>query len=234
MRLASPLVLAILVLATACERTPQDTAAPLETDEQKTFYALGLALSRNLAPFELTPPELALVTRGLSDGLFAKEPLVELSAWSPKIQELAQARSRAAAEREKTAGAAFLERAASEPGAVRTPSGLIYRELAPGSGAQPASTDRVKVHYHGTLIDGTVFDSSRDRGQPATFPLNGVIKCWSEGVAMMKVGGKARLVCPPEIAYGDRGMPPRIKPGATLVFEVELLEIEPAAGRPAG
>ena len=83
----------------------------------------------------------------------------------------------------------------------------------------------MKVHYHGTLPDGSVFDSSVEREQPATFPLNGVIKCWTEGVQLMKVGGKSRLVCPSEIAYGDRGAPPRIKPGATLIFEVELLEI---------
>ena len=87
------------------------------------------------------------------------------------------------------------------------------------------ATDKVKVHYHGTLIDGTVFDSSVERKQPIDFALNGVIPCWTEGVQMMKVGGKARLVCPSEIAYGDNGAPPKIKPGATLVFDVELLEI---------
>jgi FKBP-type peptidyl-prolyl cis-trans isomerase FkpA/FKBP-type peptidyl-prolyl cis-trans isomerase FklB len=97
--------------------------------------------------------------------------------------------------------------------------------ITPGKGAAPAAEDTVKVHYHGTLIDGTVFDSSVQRGEPATFRLNGVIKCWTEGVQRMKVGSKSRLVCPPQIAYGDRGAPPRIKPGATLVFEVELLDI---------
>src|SRR5262249_56091513 len=94
-----------------------------------------------------------------------------------------------------------------------------------GTGRAAAATDKVKVHYHGTLIDGTVFDSSLQRGEPATFPLNNVIPCWTQGVQMMKVGGKSRLICPAELAYGDRGAPPRIKPGATLVFEVELLEI---------
>jgi len=94
-----------------------------------------------------------------------------------------------------------------------------------GTGPTPKPSDTVKVHYHGTLTDGTVFDSSVQRGQPATFQLSGIIPCWKEGLQLMKVGGKSRLVCPPELAYGDRGAPPRIKPGATLVFEVELLEI---------
>lgn len=89
----------------------------------------------------------------------------------------------------------------------------------------PTAADTVKVHYHGTLIDGSVFDSSVDRDIPATFPMNGVIKCWTEGLQKIKVGGKARLVCPADVAYGDRGSPPKIKPGSTLVFEVELLEI---------
>jgi FKBP-type peptidyl-prolyl cis-trans isomerase FkpA/FKBP-type peptidyl-prolyl cis-trans isomerase FklB len=120
---------------------------------------------------------------------------------------------------------AFLEKAAKEKGARKTPSGLVVIELKPGTGETPAATDRVKVHYHGTLSDGTVFDSSVDRGQPATFPLNRVIPCWTEGVQTIKVGGKSRLVCPAAIAYGDRGAPPKIKPGATLVFDVELIEI---------
>ncbi|MEO1086409.1 MAG: FKBP-type peptidyl-prolyl cis-trans isomerase, partial [Acidobacteriota bacterium] len=113
---------------------------------------------------------------------------------------------------------------------IVTESGLIYTELAAGTGASPTATDRVKVHYHGTLRDGTVFDSSRDRGEPVTFGLNEVIKCWTEGVAKMKVGGKAELVCPSTIAYGERAAG-QIPPNAALVFEVELLEI---VSTPAG
>ena len=125
----------------------------------------------------------------------------------------------------REAAQAFLDKAAAEPGAKKLPSGLVITTLRPGTGASPKATDTVKVHYQGTLIDGTVFDSSVRRGEPATFPLNGVIPCWTEGVQQMKVGGKSRLVCPSNLAYGDRGAPPRIKPGATLVFEIELLEV---------
>ena len=119
----------------------------------------------------------------------------------------------------------YLDKAAAEPGAQKTASGLVYSELTPGSGASPKSTDTVRVHYRGTLIDGKEFDSSYARNEPAEFPLNRVIPAWTEGVQKMKVGGKAKLVCPSNIAYGDRGMPPVIPGGATLVFEVELLDI---------
>jgi FKBP-type peptidyl-prolyl cis-trans isomerase len=120
---------------------------------------------------------------------------------------------------------AYMEAAEKEPGAVKSPSGLIFRTLKPGDGPSPKATDRVKVHYEGTLIDGTVFDSSIQRGEPLDIPLNKVIKCWTEGLQMMKVGEKARLICPARIAYGDQGRPPKIPPGAPLVFDVELLEI---------
>lgn len=118
-----------------------------------------------------------------------------------------------------------LERAAKEPGAVRTDSGLIYRVLKEGDGKQPNATDRVRVHYRGTFPDGREFDSSYKRGEPAEFPLNRVIKCWTEGVQRMKVGTKAKLTCPPAIAYGERGAGGVIPPNAVLQFEVELLAI---------
>jgi FKBP-type peptidyl-prolyl cis-trans isomerase FkpA len=114
---------------------------------------------------------------------------------------------------------------AKEVAAVTTSSGLVYRSLVEGTGASPAASDVVKVHYRGTLMDGTEFDSSYARNQPAEFPLNRVIKCWTEGVQRMKVGGKAKLVCPPAIAYGERGAPGAVPPNATLNFEVELLGI---------
>jgi FKBP-type peptidyl-prolyl cis-trans isomerase FkpA/FKBP-type peptidyl-prolyl cis-trans isomerase FklB len=126
---------------------------------------------------------------------------------------------------EKKVGQAFSDKAAAEKGASKTASGLVITTIKAGSGPSPKATDRVKVNYTGSLIDGTVFDSSTQRHEPAVLQLNGVIPCWTEGLQLMKVGGKSKLICPSAIAYGDKGAPPKIKPGATLVFEVELLEI---------
>ncbi|HSN14580.1 MAG TPA: FKBP-type peptidyl-prolyl cis-trans isomerase [Anaeromyxobacteraceae bacterium] len=123
------------------------------------------------------------------------------------------------------AGADFAEKAAKEKGAVKTASGLVYRSIVDGKGPQPAASATVKVNYEGTFIDGKVFDSSKRNGGPISFPLNRVIKCWTEGVQKMRVGGKAQLVCPPSIAYGAAGAGGVIPPNSTLVFEVELLDL---------
>ena len=197
----------------------------LKTEDQKTLYALGLVISQNLAAFNLNASDLESVLAGVSDGVLKKDSKVDVQAYAAKISQLQAARAGVAAATEKKAGQAFLDKAAAEQGATRTASGLIITTLKPGTGASPKATDKVKVHYHGTLADGTVFDSSVQRGEPIVLPLNSVIKCWTEGVQLMKVGGKSKLVCPSDIAYGDQGRPPVIKPGATLVFEVELLEI---------
>ncbi len=203
-------------------------ASSLETDDQKTLYALGQLMAQNLGQFDLTADELKLVKQGLSDGILGAESKVDMEAFGPKIQSFAQGRAQRLVTSEKEAGTAFLAAAAAEAGAEAAESGLIFTEITAGTGANPAATDRVKVHYHGTLRDGTVFDSSVDRGEPVEFGLNQVIPCWTEGVQKIKVGGKAKLVCPPEIAYGDTPRPPKIPGGATLVFEVELLEITTA------
>ena len=194
------------------------------TDEQKTIYALGLSVYRSLGQFDLSPSELDILQRALSDAA-AKKPEVDINEWGPKIQALAQARSERLAEREKAQSQAYLDKAAAQPGAEKTTSGLVYKELAPGAGASPKATDTVTVQYRGTLVDGAEFDSSYKSGKPAQFPLNGVIPCWTEGVQKMKVGGKAQLVCPSSLAYGDRGRPPVIPGGAVLIFEVELVGI---------
>ncbi len=202
-------------------------AADPETDDQKAFYALGVGLSKQLLQLQpLTQIEVDMIAAGLSDTLTGKPPKADPEQFGPKIREIAQARMKVAGEAEKKKGAEFLEKAAKEKGAKKTESGLIYQEITPGTGEQPKTTDTVKVNYRGTLIDGTEFDSSYKRNQPATFPLSGVIKCWTEGLQLMKVGGKSKLICPSDIAYGDRGSPPTIKPGSTLIFEVELMSIE--------
>ncbi|MET0657795.1 MAG: FKBP-type peptidyl-prolyl cis-trans isomerase [Steroidobacteraceae bacterium] len=198
--------------------------AELKTEEQKTLYALGVAMSQNLTSFELTPAELTLVQQGLADGALEKQPQVDVQKYLPRIQQLQQARAQSAGAREKQAGDAYLAKAAQVKGATKTASGLIIQTIKPGTGPSPKATDQVKVHYHGTLLNGKVFDSSVQRNEPATFPLNGVIPCWTEGLQLMNVGGKSRLLCPAKQAYGDQGQGP-IKPGSTLIFDVELLEI---------
>jgi FKBP-type peptidyl-prolyl cis-trans isomerase FkpA len=208
-------------------------AATPTTDEEKTLYALGLSMGRQVAVFDLSPKELEMVKAGLTAQVTGEKPAVELETWGPKLQDLARTRSQSRSGKEKEKGKGFQETAAKEQGAEKTASGLVYKSLTEGTGPSPAATDRVKVHYRGTLIDGKEFDSSHKRGQPAEFALNQVIPCWTEGVQKMKVGGKAKLVCPSEIAYGERGAPPNIPPGATLQFEVELLEIvAPPTGAP--
>jgi FKBP-type peptidyl-prolyl cis-trans isomerase FkpA len=194
------------------------------TDEQKVIYALGLSIYRSIAQFDLSPAEVDVLKRALSDAAAGK-PAIVLNEWGPKIEPLAKSRGARVAEREKIASKAYLDKAATAPGAVKEPSGLIYKETRPGTGASPKASDTVKVHYRGTLLDGTEFDSSYKRNEPAQFPLSGVIPCWTEGVQKMKVGGKAVLVCPSSIAYGENGHPPVIPGGATLIFEIELLEI---------
>lgn len=218
--LSSLTLVVVTAFSSAFAAAPEPT-----TEDQKTFYALGLVVSQSLGGFTLSESELEMVKSGITDGVLKKTPKVDLQTYGPKVNQVQQTRAAAAAEGEKKAGTAFLEKTAKESGAKKTESGAIITTIKEGKGANPSATDTVKVHYHGTLIDGTVFDSSMKRGEPATFPLNQVIKCWTEGVQQIKVGGKSKLVCPSNIAYGDRGSPPTIKPGATLIFEVELLDI---------
>jgi FKBP-type peptidyl-prolyl cis-trans isomerase FkpA len=223
-----PAILACaLLLFPACNKLGAGgggSVPKLETEDQKTLYALGLLIGRNVQQFNLTPAELDIVKAGISDQALDKKPQIELQQYAPKVNQFGRKRSEQRAEKEKQKGHDYSEAAAKEAGAERTTSGMIFRSLSPGKGDSPAPTDTVKVNYKGTLVDGTEFDSSYKRGQPAEFPLNGVIPCWTEGVQKMKVGEKAKLVCPSAIAYGDGGRP-GIPGGATLTFEVELLEI---------
>ena len=195
------------------------------TDDQKAFYALGVLLSQRISSFDLKPDELAQVQKGLSDGILNGKGSLDPEQHIAKLQELERARAAVVAEKLAAPGTAYLDKASKEAGATKTASGIVIKHTKEGTGPSPTAADQVKVHYEGRLIDGKVFDSSVQRGEPATFPLTGVIGCWTEGVQTMKVGGKVQLVCPPSLAYGPRGQPPDIPPQATLVFDVELLEI---------
>lgn len=227
----------IMLVTLLTAATTYAANAPVN-EEQKTLYAIGLSVSKSLSVFTLTPVELELVVQGLIDGQSGKKSEVDSALYTGKIQELAKTRRKALGESQVSAGRDYLEKAAKEKGAVKTASGMVYTSLTEGKGESPAAADIVKVNYRGTLIDGKEFDSSYKRGRPLEFKLDNVIKCWTEGVQKMKPGGKARFVCPAQLAYGDNGGGEMILPGATLVFEVELLEVKKAVdgaapGKPA-
>ena len=218
----------LVLLACNGQEVKTSTPAKVETEEEKVLYAMGLAIAQSsLEPFkgQFSDAEMAVVMQGFADAVKGGEPLVSLQEFGPKINPMLQERMKKVQDQAEAEGTAFREQAAQEEGAVQTASGLIFKELTAGTGASPQATDRVKVHYHGTLIDGMVFDSSVERGEPITFALDQVVKGWTEGLQMMKVGGKAKLTIPPELGYGPGGRG-GIPPNATLIFEVELLGIE--------
>jgi FKBP-type peptidyl-prolyl cis-trans isomerase FkpA/FKBP-type peptidyl-prolyl cis-trans isomerase FklB len=220
-----PAVLAAALCACTPERPEPGSEVFLETEDDKTIYALGVNLGRNLDHLPLSKSERELLQTGFAHGIEKQDPLVDTVRYGRRAEGLFERRRANTARGESEAAEAFLAEAAAAEGAVRSDSGLVMVVLRPGEGPSPGPTDRVRVHYHGTLRDGTVFDSSVARGEPAVFSVNRVIRCWTEALQKMRTGGKSRITCPAEIAYGDQGSPPLIKPGAPLVFDVELLEI---------
>jgi FKBP-type peptidyl-prolyl cis-trans isomerase FkpA len=224
-----PLVMLFFCLGSAVFEAQAQGLVPaspfkLETDEQKTFYALGLLLGDNVKVFDLKPEELAIVKAGMTDAVTGTKPQVNIDAFGPRVNELARARASAGAEVAKRKGQEFADKVALEKEATKTASGIVMRTITAGAGASPTAADVVKVHYEGKLIDGTIFDSSIQRNEPAEFPLAAVVPCWTEALQLMKKGGKSQVVCPAALAYGDRGSPPAIPPGSTLSFEVELID----------
>ncbi len=207
-------------------------APPLTTQKDKFSYALGMNLGTSLRR-QSVPVDPNILARGLKDALAggktqltedqAKAALMEVQTEMRKKQ---QEEMQQAADTNKKAGEAFLAGNKSKDGIVALPSGLQYKILTPGTGPKPAASDTVVCNYRGTLLDGTEFDSSYKRGQPATFPVSGVIKGWTEALQLMPVGSKWQLFVPSDLAYGDRSPGPEIAPGSTLVFEVELLSIQ--------
>lgn len=215
----------LLVALAALFSCNKEKRVSLSSDDLKTFYSVGHTMGQRMKNLSLSDEEVSAVTMGLRDAAMGTKSEVNVDEYRMKIQALFKGRIEKAAEAQKEEGKNFLEKFASEEGAVKTESGLVYKVLKDGTGEMPKATDTVEVHYEGKLIDGTIFDSSIQRGKPVTFPLNQVIKGWTEGVQKVKEGGKIRLVIPSELAYGVNGAPPKIPGGATLDFTVELLKI---------
>jgi FKBP-type peptidyl-prolyl cis-trans isomerase FklB len=209
----------------AQEKSPQ-----LTDQKDKVSYSIGLNIGSNLARqnVEINPEAL---TAGINDAIAGKPQLTQdqIKEVMTTFEKDMQAKQKAAGEKSAAEGTKFLEENKKKEGVKATASGLQYKVIKDGTGAQPKATDTVTVNYRGTLINGKEFDSSYKRGQPATFPLNGVIKGWTEGLQLMKMGGKYQFFVAPNLAYGERAVGPDISPNSTLIFEIELLDTKPAA-----
>ena len=217
---------------------PQKAEAPPAAQRDMASYAIGLDVGRNLKG---AGPEInmEMLIKGIRDAFGNQKPMFSdeertaaMTAFQAEVQQKRQQAMQAAGEQNKKAGAAFLAENKKKPGVVTLPDGLQYRILKEGAGKKPTETDTVEVQYRGTLLNGTEFDSSYKRGQPATFALGGIIPGWREALTRMPVGSKWELYIPPQLAYGERGAGGLIGPNATLIFEVELLGIKEAAAKP--
>ena len=223
-----------MTLATTMVAVSSAQAFELKNDEQKLSYSLGLVLGEKLK-MDLETMDLEAFQEGIKAVYGGTTPLLDSQQVNETMQafqvrKMEEQRQAAAkiAQANLEAGQAFLAENGKKEGVKTTESGLQYEELTAGTGKQPTAEDTVKVHYRGTLIDGTEFDSSYARNEPVSFPLNGVIPGWTEGLQLMKEGGKARLAIPADLAYGPGGMGNAIGPNSTLLFDVELLEVNPA------
>src|SRR5881409_4361516 len=229
----------ILIVSASLVALPlfgQEKSPQLKDQKDKVSYSIGMNIGFNLSrqKVDINPDILAA---GIKDSIAGKPQLTQdqVKDVMAQFEKDMEQKQKQAGEKNKTEGAKFLEENKKKEGVKTTASGLQYKAVKEGTGPQPKATDMVTVNYRGTLIDGTEFDSSYKRGQPATFPLNGVIKGWTEALQLMKVGSKYQLFVPSNLAYGDRAVGPDITPNSTLIFEVELLGAKPpeAATSPA-
>jgi FKBP-type peptidyl-prolyl cis-trans isomerase FklB len=206
----------------------QEKSPQLKDQKDKVSYSIGMNIGANLSrqKVDINPDLLAA---GIKDAIAGKPQLTQdqVKDVMQQFEKDMEQKQKAAGEKNKADGAKFLDDNKKKPGVKTTASGLQYKVEKEGTGPQPKATDMVTVNYRGTLIDGTEFDSSYKRGQPATFPLNGVIKGWTEGLQLMKVGSKCQFFVPSTLAYGERSVGPDIAANATLIFEVELLDVKP-------
>ena len=211
-------LLGLLLATSACGGKPK-----LTSEDDRAIHSLGVKLGEGLVPLELSPHELEVLKAALTESVSMRAAPLDPKAYT-EVTALMARRTEARRAKEAARGPAFLKEAAQEPRAVTLSSGVVYRELVAGTGAAAPESSKVKVRLRGTLADGTVFEDS----QAVVLPLGPqIIPCWSEAVAHLKVGGKARVVCPPAAAFGDFGRPPLVAPGTTVAYEVELLDVAP-------
>jgi FKBP-type peptidyl-prolyl cis-trans isomerase FklB len=207
----------------------QEKSPPLKDQKDKVSYSIGMNIGFNLSKqkVDINPDILAA---GIKDAIAGKPLLTQdqVKDVMAQFEKDMEQKQKEAGEKNKAEGAKFLEENKKKPGIKTTASGLQYKVEKEGTGAQPKATDMVTVNYRGTLMNGTEFDSSYKRGQPATFPVNGVIKGWTEALQLMKIGSKYQLWIPPNLAYGERSVSPELGPNSTLIFEVELMDAKPA------
>jgi FKBP-type peptidyl-prolyl cis-trans isomerase FklB len=210
----------------------EEKSIELKDNKDKASYSIGMNIGSNLKRqnVDLNPDALMA---GLKDAMSGKKPLLndqEVKEAMMSLEKDMQEKQAAAGQKNAAEGEKFLAENKTKPGVKTTASGLQYKVEKEGNGAQPKASDTVTVNYRGTLINGTEFDSSYKRGQPATFPVSGVIKGWTEALQLMKAGAKYQLFIPANLAYGERGAGHDIGPNSTLIFDVELMEVKPAAG----
>ena len=223
---------AISTFQFSCASRPdKGSKAALETNEQKYSYMIGLDMGKSLSDLDFAV-DLNSLKVGIADIIEKRNPQLSDSAVKALQTQFMQELQKKRAEKAQKAvsdNAKFFETNKTKPGVMTTPSGLQYEIITMGTGPKPLATDTVQVHYEGSLLDGKIFDSSKKRGQPVTFPLNQVIPGWTEGIQLMPVGSKFKLYIPPQLGYGEQGMPQGgIGPNSILVFEVELLEVHSA------
>ncbi len=231
MKTFRPLALASLAVAVTTTFAAEDKSA-FKDQKDKISYSIGMSIGSSIK-MQGADVNVDVLARAIKDVLSSNQTLLTqqemqdtLRTWQTEMRNKRMEQMKAQAEEGKKKGKEFLDENAKKPGVITLPDGLQYKVLASGSGKSPTSNETVKVHYKGTLIDGTEFDSSYSKGQPWTTPVTRVIKGWTEALLKMKVGDKWQLFVPSDLAYGDRGMPPKIPPGSTLIFEMELLGVE--------